>query len=62
MALIGRPTKTQIQHTWTTLEANQIFRDQGDIRKIPGVTSLVAQIFQSFLGFYVLDLSDWALR
>ena len=32
MALIGRP---KTQHTWTTLEANQIFRDQRDIRKFP---------------------------
>ena len=31
-------------------------------QKNPGVTSLVLQILQIFLGFYVLDLSDWALH
>ena len=53
--------RPKFQRTWTTLEANQIFRDQGDIRKIPGVTSLVAQILQWFLSFYVQELCDWAL-
>ena len=61
-ALIGRPTTTRIPAHMDTLEANRIFRDQGDIRKISGVPSLVAQILQSFLGFYALELCDWALR
>ena len=47
----GRPSKqTKSSETRVTSE------------KFPGFTSLVAQILQSFLGFYVLDLSDWALR
>ena len=35
MALIGRQKTTRIPAHLDNLEANQIFRDQGDIRKIP---------------------------
>ena len=57
MALIGR-TENNPNSSTRTLEANQIFRDQGGIS---GIESN-AQILQRFLGFYVLELCDLAVR
>ena len=63
MALIGRPKTKRIPAHMKRTESSEtrVTSEKSLFGSTSGIVSN-AQILQSFLGFYVFELCDWALR